>query len=140
MTGAASPKTLANGAVSHRDAVITATYLGATDTRTLDALVEEFGAQVRVNYESGRTRLHAKAWLLRRNTGFHTVYVGRATCRMPRWSAGWGGARDAIRRQCLRRRPPACRGNERSCQRAAAPQPSAPRPDGSGGEWLPAPR
>ncbi len=56
--------------------VITTTYLGATDARALDALVAEFGAQVRVNYETQRTRLHAKAWLLRRNTGFHTAYVG----------------------------------------------------------------
>ncbi|MEZ0362642.1 DUF3427 domain-containing protein [Mycobacterium sp. pUA109] len=56
--------------------VITTTYLGATDARALDALVNEFGAQVRVNYETDRTRLHAKAWLLRRNTGFHTAYVG----------------------------------------------------------------
>lgn len=56
--------------------VITTTYLGATDARALDALVNEFGAEVRVNYELHRTRLHAKAWLLRRNTGFHTAYVG----------------------------------------------------------------
>lgn len=56
--------------------VITSTYLGATDARALDALVNEFGAQVRVNYETDRTRLHAKAWLLRRKTGFHTAYVG----------------------------------------------------------------
>ncbi len=56
--------------------VITTTYLGATDARALDALVDEFGAQVRINYETERTRLHAKAWLLRRNTGFHTAYVG----------------------------------------------------------------
>ena len=56
--------------------VITTTYLGATDARALDALVDEFGAEVRVNYETERTRLHAKAWLLRRNTGFHTAYVG----------------------------------------------------------------
>lgn len=56
--------------------VITTTYLGATDKRALDALVDDFGAEVRVNYEIDRTRLHAKAWLLRRNTGFHTAYVG----------------------------------------------------------------
>ncbi len=56
--------------------VITTTYLGATDARALDALVDDFGAEVRVNYETDRTRLHAKAWLLRRNTGFHTAYVG----------------------------------------------------------------
>ena len=56
--------------------VITTTYLGATDARALDALVNDFGAEVRINYETDRTRLHAKAWLLRRNTGFHTAYVG----------------------------------------------------------------
>lgn len=56
--------------------VITTTYLGATDARALDRLVDDFGAQVRVNYETDRTRLHAKAWLLRRKTGFHTAYVG----------------------------------------------------------------
>ncbi|MFV8053901.1 DUF3427 domain-containing protein [Mycobacterium sp. 48b] len=56
--------------------VITTTYLGATDARALDALVNDFGAEIRVNYETDRTRLHAKAWLLRRNTGFHTAYVG----------------------------------------------------------------
>ncbi|CAJ1498158.1 DUF3427 domain-containing protein [[Mycobacterium] holstebronense] len=56
--------------------VITTTYLGATDARALDALVTEFGAEVRVNYDTAITRLHAKAWLMRRNTGFHTAYVG----------------------------------------------------------------
>jgi superfamily II DNA or RNA helicase/HKD family nuclease len=56
--------------------VITTTYLGATEARALNALANDFGAQVRVNYETDRTRLHAKAWLLRRNTGFHTAYVG----------------------------------------------------------------
>jgi superfamily II DNA or RNA helicase/HKD family nuclease len=56
--------------------VITTTYLGATDARALDSLVNDFGAEVRVNYEIERTRLHAKAWLLRRNSGFHTAYVG----------------------------------------------------------------
>ncbi len=56
--------------------VITTTYLGATDAKALDALVDDFGAEVRVNYETDRTRLHAKAWLLRRNTGFDTAYVG----------------------------------------------------------------
>ncbi|MFE7976731.1 DUF3427 domain-containing protein [Streptomyces shenzhenensis] len=56
--------------------VITTTYIGATERRALDRLVEEFNAQVRVNYETRSTRLHAKAWLFRRNSGYDTAYVG----------------------------------------------------------------
>lgn len=56
--------------------VITTTYIGATDRHALDRLVRDFGAQVRVNYEIRSTRLHAKAWLFRRERGFDTAYVG----------------------------------------------------------------
>lgn len=55
--------------------VLTTTYIGATDRRVLDRLTE-LGAEARVCYETGRTRLHAKAWLFERRTGFHTAYVG----------------------------------------------------------------
>jgi len=56
--------------------VITTTYVGATERAALDRLVREFGAEVKVQYDALRTRLHAKAWLFRRNTGFDTAYVG----------------------------------------------------------------
>ncbi|GAA1139645.1 DEAD/DEAH box helicase [Nocardioides aquiterrae] len=56
--------------------VVTTTYLGSTERRALDRLIEEFGAEVRVQYDSQRTRLHAKAWLFRRKSGFDTAYVG----------------------------------------------------------------
>lgn len=56
--------------------VITTTYVGATERRALDRLVHEFNAQVKVNYETRSTRLHAKAWLFRRNSGYDTAYVG----------------------------------------------------------------
>ncbi|MGW1431013.1 DUF3427 domain-containing protein [Streptomyces sp. NPDC002431] len=56
--------------------VLTTTYIGATERRALDRLVREFGAEVRVNYELRSTRLHAKAWLFRRDSGFDTAYVG----------------------------------------------------------------
>ncbi|MFR0352823.1 DUF3427 domain-containing protein [Streptomyces sediminimaris] len=56
--------------------VITTTYIGATDRYALDRLVREFGAEVKVNYEIRSTRLHAKAWLFRRETRFNTAYVG----------------------------------------------------------------
>ncbi|MDQ0776994.1 superfamily II DNA or RNA helicase/HKD family nuclease [Streptomyces aurantiacus] len=56
--------------------VITTTYIGATDRLALDRLVRDFGAEVKINYEIRSTRLHAKAWLFRRNSGFDTAYVG----------------------------------------------------------------
>ncbi len=56
--------------------VITTTYLGATERQALDRLVRDFGADVKIQYDAQRTRLHAKAWLFRRDSGFDTAYVG----------------------------------------------------------------
>lgn len=55
--------------------VITTTYVGATERRALDELVR-VGAHVKVSYETQRTRLHAKAWLFHRESGFDTAYIG----------------------------------------------------------------
>lgn len=56
--------------------VITTTYIGATERQALDRLIREFNAEVKINYELRSTRLHAKAWLFRRHSGFDTAYVG----------------------------------------------------------------
>ena len=56
--------------------VITTTYLGGTERRAVDELVRRYGAEVRIRYEEQSTRLHAKAWLFRRDSGFDTGYVG----------------------------------------------------------------
>ena len=56
--------------------VLTTTYTGTTERAALDRLVREYGAEVRISYETQSTRLHAKAWLFHRNTGFGTAYVG----------------------------------------------------------------
>lgn len=55
--------------------VITTTYVGATERRAVDELVRR-GAEVKISYETRTTRLHAKAWLFRRQTGWDTGYVG----------------------------------------------------------------
>lgn len=54
--------------------VITTTYRGATERR--DELMRRFGAEVRIRYDAQSNRLHAKAWLFRRGSGFDTGYVG----------------------------------------------------------------
>ena len=56
--------------------VITTTYIGATERKALDRLVADFGAHVKISYDRLNTRLHAKAWLFVRKTGFDTAYVG----------------------------------------------------------------
>ncbi|MGH3936771.1 MAG: phospholipase D-like domain-containing protein, partial [Pseudonocardiaceae bacterium] len=56
--------------------VITTSYRGATERRALDELVRKFGAEVRIRYNAQSTRLHAKAWLFRRRSGFDTGYIG----------------------------------------------------------------
>ena len=55
--------------------VLTTTYTGSTEARALDAL-RELGADVRVSYDTTTTRLHAKAWLFLRQSGFSTAYIG----------------------------------------------------------------
>jgi superfamily II DNA or RNA helicase/HKD family nuclease len=55
--------------------VIASVYTGSTEKRALDELVG-LGAKVKVSYETAQTRLHAKAWLFERDSGFHTTYVG----------------------------------------------------------------
>jgi superfamily II DNA or RNA helicase/HKD family nuclease len=56
--------------------VITTTYMGATERAALDRLVRDLGAEVRIQYDAARTRLHAKAWMFRRDTRYDTAYVG----------------------------------------------------------------
>jgi superfamily II DNA or RNA helicase len=54
--------------------VLTTAYMGATDVEALDA-ISQLGT-VKVSYDRRRTRLHAKAWLFHRDTGYSTAYVG----------------------------------------------------------------
>ncbi len=55
--------------------VLTTTYTGSTEAAALE-LLQSLGAEVRVSYDVGTTRLHAKAWLFHRDSGYSTAYVG----------------------------------------------------------------
>ncbi len=67
--------------------VLTSTYCGVTHQSVLDELVER-GAEVRVSYETGATRLHAKAWFFQRESGFSTAYVGSSNLSKTALSSG----------------------------------------------------
>ncbi len=55
--------------------VIASTYLGSSESRALEAL-GDLGAEVRVSYDTTSTRLHAKAWLFERASGYSTALIG----------------------------------------------------------------
>ena len=57
--------------------ILTTTFTGTTDKRSLDWLTEH-GAQVRVSYTKDSSRLHAKAWLFERPMEYSTAYIGSA--------------------------------------------------------------
>ncbi|MBL8112682.1 MAG: DUF3427 domain-containing protein [Acidobacteria bacterium] len=55
--------------------ILTTIYTGSTEASALDDLTRA-GAQVRLSYDISTTRLHAKAWLFHRDSGFPTAYIG----------------------------------------------------------------
>jgi superfamily II DNA or RNA helicase len=55
--------------------VLTTTYTNSTEQRALDEL-EQLGAQIKVSYDTSSTRLHAKAWIFHRDSGYSTAYIG----------------------------------------------------------------